>query len=84
MRTTMNISLTEPLKKWIEKQVAQRGFSTASEYVRDVLRREQVAELRGQVDGLLIAALSSGPSIGYDATAIADETQSNAAKHRPT
>jgi antitoxin ParD1/3/4 len=40
MRTSMNISLPGPLKEWIEEQVASGGYSTASEYVREVLRRQ--------------------------------------------
>jgi antitoxin ParD1/3/4 len=55
----MNISLPATLKSWVEDQVEQKGYSTASEYIRDVLRREQA---RDQVDARLTEALSSGPS----------------------
>jgi antitoxin ParD1/3/4 len=55
----MNISLPGPLKAWIEQQVATGGYSTASEYVREVLRHEQA---RSQVDGRLTQAIESGPS----------------------
>ena len=47
MRTSMNISLPAPLKDWIEQQVAAGGYSTASEYVREVLRRQQAVEQAG-------------------------------------
>jgi len=59
MRTTMNISLPASLKQWIEEQVSVRGYSTASEYVRDVLRREQA---RAQIDARLSEAVESGES----------------------
>lgn len=62
MQTSMNICLSEPLKRWVEKQVAQRGFSNPSEFVRDVLRREQLQEMSGRVDEMLLAALNSGPA----------------------
>jgi antitoxin ParD1/3/4 len=62
MRTSMNISLPAPLKNWIEKQVEERGYSTASEFVRDVLRREQEQALRAAIDSRLIEALESGES----------------------
>ncbi len=62
MRTTMNISLPAPLKGWIEQQVEERGYSTASEFVRDVLRREQEQTLRQSVDAQLIQAAESGES----------------------
>lgn len=60
MRTTMNISLPASLKRWIEKQVSARGYGTASEYVRDVLRREQDSQAR--IDTHLIEAIKSGDS----------------------
>jgi antitoxin ParD1/3/4 len=62
MRTTMNISLPASLKEWIEEQVSARGHSTASEYVRDVLRREQVENFRAGIDANLIEAIESGES----------------------
>jgi len=60
MRATMNISLPAPLKQWVEKQVSKKGYSTASEYVRDVLRREQDQEARAWIDSRLAAAIQSG------------------------
>jgi antitoxin ParD1/3/4 len=62
MDSTMNISLPEPLKKWVERQVAKKGYGTADEFVVEMLRREQAQEAREQVDALLIAALGSGGS----------------------
>ncbi len=38
--TTMNISLPEELKAFVDQQVAGR-YSTSSEYVRELIRREQ-------------------------------------------
>jgi antitoxin ParD1/3/4 len=58
----MNISLPAPLKSWIEQQVAERGYSTASEFVRDVLRREQEQATRAAIDARLVQAIESGDS----------------------
>jgi antitoxin ParD1/3/4 len=62
MQTSMNISLPGSLKSWVEKQVRRKGYSTASEYVRDLLRREQELEsaVRAQVDEQLLAGQDSG------------------------
>jgi antitoxin ParD1/3/4 len=38
---TMNISLPEGMKAFVDEQVAERGFGTSSEYIRDLIRREQ-------------------------------------------
>ena len=62
MRTSMNISLPAPRKSWIEQQVAERGYSTASEFVRDVLRREQEQAVRAAIDARLVQAIGSGES----------------------
>jgi antitoxin ParD1/3/4 len=41
---TMNISLPDTLKTFVDEQVEKRGYGTSSEYVRDLIRKEQVAE----------------------------------------
>jgi antitoxin ParD1/3/4 len=58
----MNISLPSPLKEWIEEQVESGGYSTASEYVREVLRRQRAEQARAKVDAHLTEAINSGPA----------------------
>ena len=60
MRTTMNISLPAALKAWIDRQVEGKGYSTASEYVRDLLRREQEQQTKAYIEQKLTEALDSG------------------------
>jgi antitoxin ParD1/3/4 len=55
----MNISLPEALKTFVDEQVSQRGYSTSSEYVRELIRRDQD---RMQLRGLLLAGASSRPA----------------------
>ncbi|AYM61602.1 putative transcriptional regulator, CopG/Arc/MetJ family [Agrobacterium sp. ATCC 31749] len=38
---TMNISLPEPMKEWVEAQSKTGRYSNASDYVRDLIRRDQ-------------------------------------------
>ncbi len=38
---TMNISLPDSMKQWVEKQARTRRYSNASDYVRDLIRRHQ-------------------------------------------
>ena len=38
---TMNISLPEALKAFVDKQVKTRGYATSSEYVRELIRKDQ-------------------------------------------
>ena len=54
--STMNISLPESLKSFVDEQVSQRGFGTSSEYVHELIRRDQE---RRQFQGLLLEGASS-------------------------
>ena len=57
--TTMNISLPDALKSFVDKQVAQGGYGTSSEYVRELIRKDQD---RLQLRGLLLAGAASSPA----------------------
>ena len=37
----MNISLPDSLKTFVEEQVAEKGYGTSSEYMRELIRRDQ-------------------------------------------
>ena len=39
---TMNVSLPDPMKDWVEAQAKTGRYSNASDYVRDLIRRDQV------------------------------------------
>jgi antitoxin ParD1/3/4 len=39
--TTMNISLPDALKAFVDQQVTIRGYGTSSEYVRELIRKDQ-------------------------------------------
>ena len=57
--TTMNISLPEALKSFVDEQVSQRGFGTSSEYVRELIRNDQD---RRQLHSLLLEGAGSPPT----------------------
>jgi antitoxin ParD1/3/4 len=38
---TMNVSLPEALKEFVDRKVAEASYGTASEYVRELIRRDQ-------------------------------------------
>lgn len=62
--STMNISLPESLKSFIDDQVIERGYGTSSEYVRELVRRDQQ---RQQLRALLLAGAASDPTAPVDA-----------------
>lgn len=53
---TMNISLPDSLKSFVDQQVSQSGYGTSSEYVRTLLRREQE---RQQLRNLILDGANS-------------------------
>lgn len=38
---TMNVSLPDPMKDWVEAQARTGRYANASDYVRDLIRRDQ-------------------------------------------
>ncbi|MFT3881257.1 MAG: hypothetical protein QM703_16530 [Gemmatales bacterium] len=62
MRQSIHISLPSPMKSWVHGQTRQAGFSTVSEYIRDVLRREQQRLARTEIDEKLLEAVEAGQS----------------------
>ncbi len=63
--STMNISLPDALKSFVDEQVSQRGYSTSSEYVRELIRRDQD---RLQLRNLLLVGASSAPTAPVNET----------------
>jgi antitoxin ParD1/3/4 len=57
--STMNVSLPGSLKSFVDQQVAERGYSTSSEYVRELIRREQD---RLHLRSLLLDGASTRPA----------------------
>lgn len=63
--STMNISLPESLKSFVDQQVSERGYGTSSEYVRELIRKDQD---RMKLRGLLLAGAASAPGAPADAS----------------
>ena len=59
----MNISLPAPMKEFIDVQLKAGGYSTTSEYVRELIRRDQVAKAEVRLKEMLLEGMNSGPSI---------------------
>ena len=62
--STMNISLPDTLKQFVDEQVSQRGYGTSSEYVRELIRKDQDQQ---QLRRLLLAGAASSPAAPTDA-----------------
>jgi len=64
---TMNISLPDQMKAYAEGQARDGRYSNVSDYVRDLIRRDQARrEAIAEIQGLIDEALASGPSQPFD------------------
>ena len=62
--STMNISLPDDMKDWVDAQVRARGFMSASEFIRDLIRQQ-----RAEIEALrekLVAGMESGEGMPVD------------------
>jgi antitoxin ParD1/3/4 len=71
--TTMNISLPDTLKDFVDAQVNRRGYGTSSEYIRELIRKDQD---RQQLRELLLAG--AGSPVGQ----VADEAYFSSLRSR--
>jgi antitoxin ParD1/3/4 len=61
---TMNVSLPDPMKEWVEAQTETGRYANASDYVRDLIRRDQerndrIAAMQRFVDDGLKSGIGS-------------------------
>jgi antitoxin ParD1/3/4 len=60
---TMNISLPEQMKSWVEAQSIDGKYSNSSDFVRDLIRREQVRKEKiAHVQAMVDEGIASGIS----------------------
>jgi antitoxin ParD1/3/4 len=60
---TMNVSLPDPMKDWVEAQAQTGRYSNASDYVRDLIRRDQErADKLHELQKLIAEGIESGIS----------------------
>ena len=62
--TAMNISLPDALKSFVDGQVSARGYSSSSEHVHELIRKDQD---RQRLRGLLLEGAASPPAGPTDA-----------------
>lgn len=60
---TMNIALPESLKQFVQERVTAGGYSSVSEYMRELIRADQRRKTEERIDALLLEGLDSGEPI---------------------
>lgn len=57
---TMNISLPEQLKDFVDEQIGSGRYSSVSEYIRDLIRDDERRKAQEKLESMLLEGLQSG------------------------
>jgi len=57
---SMNIALPESMKEYVQAQVAAGGYSSASEYIRELIRSDRKEKAREALEAEILKGLESG------------------------
>ncbi len=68
---TMNISMPDTLRDFVESRVKARGYTSASEYMRELVRRDEERAAHDQ----FYTAIEAGVNSGICAESWADQRQ---------
>jgi antitoxin ParD1/3/4 len=60
--TTMNISVPDEMKEFVESQMAREGYASASEYLRALIREAQKRQAKQALEIKFREAFESGPA----------------------
>jgi antitoxin ParD1/3/4 len=60
---TMNISLPETMREFVEDEIRGGGYMSASEYFRELVREQQRRRAQERLESLILEGVSSGPGI---------------------
>jgi antitoxin ParD1/3/4 len=55
----VNISLPDQMKQYIEERLSDGGYSTTSEYFRDLIREDQKRRAKERLEALMLRGLES-------------------------
>jgi antitoxin ParD1/3/4 len=59
---TMNIALSPKLRAFVQREVKRRGYSSVSEYMRELIRGEQGRQELARLEAEIIKGIDSGPA----------------------
>ena len=80
---TMNVSLPDGMKAWVEEQARSDRYGNSSDYVRDLIRKDQERERAiAEMQALIQEGLDSGPAVEMDMETFLAERHAAHAKRR--
>jgi len=65
--TTMNVSIPEPMRKWVQDQIDTGKYAGNSDYIRDLIRKDQERhhKIKAMQEAIAIG-LESGEAKNFD------------------
>ncbi len=60
---SVHFSLPAAMRRWVEHQIQSGRYGNLSEYIRDLIRRDQERAEQEHLEKLLLEGLNSGPAI---------------------
>jgi antitoxin ParD1/3/4 len=66
MTPTMNISLPDSMKAFVDQRVKARGYGSHSEYLRDLVRKDELEAAKDTLRALVAEGLASPPGRAWD------------------
>jgi antitoxin ParD1/3/4 len=65
---TMNVSLPDAMKAWVERQAEGERYGNASDYIRDLIRKDQERkEALALLQATVVEGIESGAAQAFDA-----------------
>ena len=65
---TMNVSLPDSLKHFVQERANSSDYSNPSDYIRALIRADKQRAAEEKLEAALLEGLSSGPSVSIDST----------------
>ncbi|MGE4242876.1 type II toxin-antitoxin system ParD family antitoxin [Ramlibacter sp.] len=61
-KSTMSFALPEPMRDYVDSRVQSGEYGNTSEYIRELIRRDQQEQAKRRLRALIEEGLQSGPS----------------------
>ena len=71
--TTLNISLPEAMKTFVEERLERDGYGTVSEYIRELIRADQKRREQEKIEALLLQRLQDADERQFNVSEIRAE-----------
>lgn len=79
--TSMNISLPDTLRSFVEERVNNSGYGNVSEYVRELIRADQKRQAEERLEILLLEGINSGEPIKVTPEYVREKKERLLARH---